>query len=102
MLGACGQRAYRTYGNEDVRRIRFIKLAQLLAFTLDEIAYLLRLEGSQTCASTRDLAAAKLAMGESKMADLLAMKAALSGMVARCDNEKHNTGCPIIRTLIDD
>jgi MerR family transcriptional regulator, mercuric resistance operon regulatory protein len=55
---------YPTYGGEDVRRIRFIKRAQLLGFTLDEIANLLKLEGSQTCANTRDLAAKKLAMVE--------------------------------------
>jgi len=76
---------YRTYADDDVRRIRFIKRAQLLGFTLDEISSLLKLEGSQTCASTRDLAAKKLAMVEAKLSDLLAMKAALATMVSRCD-----------------
>jgi MerR family mercuric resistance operon transcriptional regulator len=93
---------YRTYGSDDVRRIRFIKRAQLLGFTLDEIASLLKLEGSQTCASTRDLAARKLAMVEAKLSDLLAMKTALATMVSRCDNEHLSAGCPIIQALIDD
>lgn len=93
---------YRTYGTDDVRRIRFIKRAQLLGFTLDEIANLLRLEGSRACTSTRDLAATKLAMVESKLSDLLAMKAALSEMVARCDSEERSAGCPIIQSLTDD
>lgn len=92
---------YRTYGTEDVRRIRFIKRAQLLGFTLDEIASLLKLEGSQTCASTRDLAAKKLAMVEAKLCDLLAMKTALATMVSRCDSEPTGAGCPIIQALID-
>ena len=92
---------YRTYAGEDVRRIRFIKRAQLLGFTLDEIASLLRLEGSQTCATTRDLAARKLAMVEAKLSDLLAMKTALSTMVSRCDSEHTSAGCPIIQALID-
>jgi MerR family mercuric resistance operon transcriptional regulator len=93
---------YRTYGSEDVRRIRFIKRAQLLGFTLDEIASLLKLEGSQTCAGTRALAARKLAMVEAKLSDLLAMKTALATMVSRCDNENLSAGCPIIQALIDD
>lgn len=93
---------YRTYEDEDVRRIRFIKRAQLLGFTLDEIASLLRLEGSQKCASTRDLAARKLAMVEEKLSDLLAMKKALATMVSRCDSEDPGAACPIIQALIDD
>jgi MerR family mercuric resistance operon transcriptional regulator len=93
---------YRTYGAEEVRQIRFIKRAQLLGFTLDEIASLLKLEGSQTCTSTRDLAARKLAMVEAKLNDLLAMKTALSTMVSRCDSEHPSVGCPIIEALIDD
>jgi MerR family mercuric resistance operon transcriptional regulator len=93
---------YRTYGEECIRRIRFIKRAQLLGFTLDEIMSLLKLEGSLACTSTRDLAARKLAMVESKLTDLQAMKTALTGMVARCDSEERDDGCPIIQALIDD
>ena len=93
---------YRLYADEDVRRIRFIKRAQLLGFTLDEIASLLKLEGSQTCASTRDLAVRKLAMVEAKLSDLVAMQTALATMVSRCDNEHPSAGCPIIQALIDD
>ena len=93
---------YRIYGNEDVRRIRFIKRAQLLGFTLEEISSLLKLEGSGTCSSTRALAAKKLAMVEAKIADLLAMKSALVGMVARCDSGAPDTSCPVIQALIDD
>ena len=93
---------YRTYEDDDVRRIRFIKRAQLLGFTLDEISSLLKLEGSQTCASTRELAAKKLEMVEAKLSDLLAMKTALATMVSRCDSEHPSAGCPIIQALIDD
>lgn len=93
---------YRTYDSGDVQRIRFIKRAQLLGFTLDEIASLLKLEGSQTCASTRSIAARKLAMVEAKLTDLLAMKTALAAMVARCDTEDARADCPIIQALIND
>lgn len=93
---------YRTYGEGDVRRIRFIKRAQLLGFTLDEIASLLKLQGSLACNGTRALASRKLAIVESKLADLQAMKTALTGMVARCDSEDRDDSCPIIQALIDD
>jgi len=93
---------YRTYGSDDVRRIRFIKRAQLLGFTLDEVANLLTLEGSQTCASTRDLATKKLAMVEAKLCDLLAMKTALATMLTRCDSANLDAACPMIQSLIDD
>ncbi len=94
---------YRTYSDDDVRRIRFIKRAQLLGFTLDEVANLVRLEGAKACASTRELAASKLAMVESKLSDLLAMQIALASMVGRCDSNADGLGCcPIIQTLIDD
>lgn len=93
---------YRTYQAGDVRRIRFIKRAQLLGFTLEEIASLLQLEGARTCADTRDLAARKLAMVEAKLADLLAMKNTLDEMVGRCDSGNGKGGCPIIQALIED
>lgn len=93
---------YRTYGDEDVRRIRFIKRAKLLGFTLDEITDLLQLNGPRICASTRHLAAKKLAMVESKLSDLQAMKIALTNMLACCDSEERSTGCPIIQAFIDD
>lgn len=95
-------RGYRTYGEDDVRRIRFIKRAQLLGFTLDEIASLLKLEGARTCSDTRNLAAIKLAMVEAKLGDLLAMKVALATMIAQCDNQDRTRRCPIIQALIDD
>jgi MerR family mercuric resistance operon transcriptional regulator len=96
------QSGYRTYVEEDVRRIRFIKRAQRLGFTLDEISSLLRLEGSRACEGTRDLATRKLAMVETKLNDLLAMKTALTAMVSHCDRNDLGAGCPIIQVLVDD
>jgi MerR family transcriptional regulator, mercuric resistance operon regulatory protein len=95
-------RGYRTYGKDDVRRIRFIKRAQLLGFTLDEITSLLKLEGLRTCSDTRNLAATKLAIVEAKLGDLLAMKVALATMIAQCDSQDSTRGCPIIQALVDD
>jgi MerR family mercuric resistance operon transcriptional regulator len=95
-------RGYRSYQLADVRRIRFIKRAQLLGFTLEEIASLLKLEGTRTCAETHDLAARKLAMVKIKLADLTAMEKALTEMIMNCEIGSRTKGCPIIQALIED
>ncbi len=93
---------YRTYTEADGGRIRFIKRAQALGFTLGEVANLLKLEGSRTCAETRELATRKLAMVESKMADLRSMQEALMDMIGRCGRGDGQETCPIIRALVED
>lgn len=93
---------YRQYATADVQRIRFIKRAQVLGFTLEEIAGLLRLEGARTCAETRELAARKLGMVESRLTDLTAMRAALLDMIGKCDTGDRQGECPMIRALVED
>ena len=93
---------YRTYRAIDVGRLRFIRRAQTLGFTLDEIANLLKLQGSRQCVDTRDVAQRKLAMIEAKLADLLAMKTALDDLVLRCGDGQGEGSCPIIEALIAD
>jgi len=93
---------YRSYQSDVVTRIRFIKRAQVLGFSLDEIATLLRLDSARSCAETRDLARGKLAMIERKLTDLEHMREALGALVARCDPEQSDADCPIIRSLAED
>jgi MerR family mercuric resistance operon transcriptional regulator len=92
----------RRYRCEIVARIRFIKRAQALGFTLDETATLLRLDSTKACAETRHLALGKLAMIERKLADLGRMKDALAALVACCDPDEPEAGCPIIESLAKD
>ncbi|MBI3146110.1 MAG: Hg(II)-responsive transcriptional regulator [Pseudogulbenkiania sp.] len=94
--------AYRRYPAEVVQRVRFIKRAQVLGFTLEEVAGLLRLDEACTCAGTRELAARKLALIEKKMADLAAMQAALAGLIRECDSGGGTGACPIIHALAHD
>jgi MerR family mercuric resistance operon transcriptional regulator len=61
---------YRHYPPDITKRVRFIKRAQALGFTLEEIAGLLRLEAATACAETRELAAHKLALIEEKLTEL--------------------------------
>ena len=81
--------------------MRFIKRAQAIGFTLEEVARLLRVDVSSACAETRVLAAHKLAIIDEKLAELGAMRKGLAALVAKCDSGA-NRSCPIIKVLVDD
>jgi MerR family mercuric resistance operon transcriptional regulator len=63
------------------------------------VAHLLEFGDSRHCAETRDLAAEKLEAIERKIADLEAMRRALTGLVAACGKRSGKRGCPIIESL---
>lgn len=92
----------RRYPAELTKHVRFIKRAQVLGFTLEEIAGLLRLEEARTCAETRELADRKLRVIDSKLADLKAMRKALAKLVHQCDALGGTKCCPIIHALSAD
>ena len=71
----------RRYGAADVTRVRFVKSAQRLGFSLDEIAELLRLDDGTHCEEASSLAEHKLQDVREKMADLARMEAVLSDLV---------------------
>jgi MerR family mercuric resistance operon transcriptional regulator len=96
------QSGQRRYPTELTKRVRFIKRAQVLGFTLEEIAGLLRLEEACACAETRELAQRKLQIIEGKLADLKAMRKALAGLVRQCDVPASKSCCPIIHALTVD
>lgn len=91
--------SYRRYGIDDVHRIRFIKRAQQLGFTLEEVGQLLALEQGGNCRETRYLAERKLAMIESRIADLARMRRLLKSLIAECAMGDRARPCPIIATL---
>ena len=93
---------HRRYAPEQVRRVRFIKRAQAFGFTLDEIAGLLRLDEARACLETRELAARKRELIETKLADLTAMRKALSKLMQQCDAIGSAGACPIIYALTTD
>ncbi len=90
---------HRRYAPELVKHLRFIKRAQGLGFTLDEIASLLRLDEARACADTRDMAARKLELIRCKLADLTAMRKALSTLMRECDSTGAAGVCPLIAAL---
>jgi MerR family transcriptional regulator, mercuric resistance operon regulatory protein len=92
----------RRYPAGAARRLRFIKRAQALGFTLDEVSTLLSFEGARVCGRTRTLARHKQALLERKIDDLTALHAALGKLLRQCDARRGKAGCPIIETLARD
>lgn len=93
---------FRRYDRGSFKRVRFIRRAQRLGFSLEEIALLLGLADGKHCAETRTLAEKKLALVEAKLADLGAIRRALKTMVAACGRGGSGRGCPIIESLSED
>ena len=89
----------RRYSEADVARVSFVKSAQRLGFSLDEIAELLRLEDGTHCDEASHLAEHKLKDVREKLADLKRMETALSQLVHACHTRKGNVSCPLIASL---
>ena len=90
--------AYRRYGPEHARRIRFVKRAQELGFTLEEVETLLGLQDGANRAQVRRVAAARRDQIRAKMADLRRIDRVLTHLLAECESGK-TPRCPIIETL---
>jgi MerR family mercuric resistance operon transcriptional regulator len=90
----------RKYSVDDVHRLSFIKRAQVLGFTLEEIGNLLQLEGADCCGDTHDLAVRKLTLIDAKIADLTSMRKALADLVLQCELGNQQGSCPIIQSLL--
>lgn len=88
--------AIRRYGTADVERLRFVKSAQSLGFSLDDVAELLRLEDGAQCKEASSLAEYKLADIRCKLAELSRMEAVLSGLVAACHTRRGRVSCPLM------
>lgn len=92
------RQGYRVYPPETVDRLRFIKRAQELGFTLGEIKNLLSL-GDGHCRETQALAEQKLSLIQGRIHDLKAMERVLGKLVQACERHGDVPGCPIIETL---
>jgi MerR family mercuric resistance operon transcriptional regulator len=89
----------RHYSDSDVSRIHFIKSAQRLGFTLDEITVLLKLEDGTHCVEAREIAVQKLAMVRGKIAGLKNIESSLVDLVRQCDTSQGSVCCPLINSL---
>ncbi len=96
------RRAYgsiRRYGAADVARVKFVKSAQLLGFSLQEIADLLALEDGTRCAEARVAAEQKLEDVRAKIEDLRRIESVLAQLVDRCGSGRGTITCPLIAAL---
>lgn len=89
----------RRYGDADIARVLFIKAAQRIGFTLDEIAQLLQLDDGTRCAEARAIAEHKLADVRQRLSDLQRIEAALAQLVDRCASRRGTVSCPLIDAL---
>ena len=89
----------RRYGKAEIGRLRFIKSAQRLGFSLEDIAELLRLDDGTHCLEARQLAERKLADVRGKLAHLTRLEGVLAELVQACRRRQRNVSCPLIASL---
>lgn len=89
----------RRYGEADVARVRFVKSAQRLGFSLDEVAGLLTLDDGAHCDEARRLAEQKLSNVRAKLADLQRIESVLANLVHDCCLSQGTVSCPLIAAL---
>ena len=93
------QGGHRRYPPDMANRVRFIKRAQVLGFTLSEVGGLLTLDEACACTETRAMATRKLALLEQKISDLDTMRQVLVDLVRQCEAGDGGAVCPIIGVL---
>ena len=93
---------YRVYDERDLERLRFIRGAKALGFSLQEIRELHRLssadEGQR--ADVRALAASRLQDVEARLRELQSIRDVLAELVKQCSGQGPIAGCPIMETVI--
>ena len=85
----------RRYGDEDVRRLRFIRRAQAAGFTLEQIGELLALDRTDDRPRVRELATERLAALDQRIAELEQARAALERLRSTCASGRKGP-CPIL------
>ena len=92
---------YRNYPEAAVALLRFVRRAQELGFTLDDVAELLHLAagGPASCDTARDLAQARQVDLEARIADLRRMRDALTDLIDSCRPGRPDRNCALLETL---
>lgn len=93
---------YRAYTSDAVRRLRFIRRAKTLGFTLEEVGELLNISGQRDVRAVKRAASRKLAMVDVRLAELQRIRDALAGLIESCPGHGHAEHCPILGALNDD
>ena len=95
---------YRQYSLDYVQRIKFIKHAQYLGFSLKEITDLLalRIEPDTACEDVKQQTEVKIANIAAKIHTLQQMQLVLTELVTACDQRQLTDACPILKALESD
>jgi MerR family copper efflux transcriptional regulator len=90
---------YRRYRELELSRLRFIRRAQALGFTLTEIRELLKVSAQRNVQQVKRSAQAKLADIDRRISALQRMRKGLAELVAECPGHGRAADCPILRAL---
>jgi MerR family mercuric resistance operon transcriptional regulator len=89
----------RRYGADEVARVKFVKAAQRLGFSLVEVGALLKLDDGTHCKEAREMAEEKLTDVRAKLRDLRRIESALETVIADCSGARGAVTCPLIASL---
>ena len=97
-----GAGRYRLYGAADAERLRFVRRARDLGFSLDEVRELLALaadDPDRPCGDVNRIARTHLAQVEAKLAQLTALRAELHRLITACDRDVVLANCSLLSAL---
>lgn len=94
---------YRTYGDNDLHTLRFIKRARKLGFSLEQIRHLLSLwqDAGRASADVKAIAEAHVLDLEKRIQELSAMRDTLRHLAGACSGD-HKPDCPILQDLAEE
>ena len=101
LLAPAGRLAsgYRRYGATELKRLRFIRRAKALGFSLDEVRELLTLSDERDIAKVKHAAERKLGDIAQRIEELERIRAGLHALIAACPGHGRAEACPILNAL---
>ena len=92
---------YRLYGNESLSKLKFIRAAQAVGFTLEDVKSLLTDEDGDTptCGSVQGLIEARMADVEERLKDLRHVRRVLKSALEQCHQQKKSDCCQVVAGL---
>ena len=90
---------FRYYPEKCIEDICFIKRAQAIGFTLEEIKDLLAMDNCDSCQQTHDASLIKLNMVNARIDEFLRIRQTLQTLIGKCEKENYKATCPIIDLL---
>ncbi len=104
LLAPAGRLAsgYRRYGDSELKRLRFIRRAKALGFTLEDIRGLLSLSDERNVAKVKRAAETKLTDIEQRIAELQRIRKGLRTLIAACPGHGRAEVCPILNALSEE